>query len=67
MEVSKPMKEELMHLVAPQRDHTNLKMELSILDSGLVDSEMEMVAKYGQMVQDTKVLGLTTKPMVTVN
>ena len=67
MAVSKLMKEEPMLPVASLKVHINSKMELSILDSGSVDSEMVKVAKFGQMVQDMRVPGPTTKQMATVN
>jgi len=67
MAVSKLKKEEPMLLVASPKDHINSKMELSILDSGLVDSEMVKVAKFGPMVQDMRVPGPTTKQMAMVN
>lgn len=66
MVLNKPMEIIMVHQMLPgvyPRDHINLRMEQFILASGLMDSEMVMVAKYGLMALVMKELGLMIKQM----
>jgi hypothetical protein len=47
--------------------HIDLKQELCMMENGLVDSEMDMEFKNGQMVHVMKVSGEIIEPMVKVN